>query len=632
MDNWQTPFHIEFICPAVAAALFNFPRPSESDSQDRPWLPRSIEVRRSGPTLKICIQSTCYGRQEYEVIFHTACLDINWHHAFRMVVEDANSLAILHLIYNGLLQLHCRHNSQPQHLRGRSDADFQVTFEVRASKDSMYCNTVATDDFLIRQSVHSRVTSEQCREFSRRTHQASEAEASCDPSYEHPYLHARRGFWPIRKRFKQHTSLTQSEDDHIGVFFDNYPRYSPDSSLNIKIKTEDDPALLESNNQRIGSIDTTVVEQPDQRVPFRCSLPTEFIKLGTSGATWKVSPHQSSFDPPALIQQQLESLLHDELTGNERDFGCLSMIYVMYVPELDRFKIGSVRQRRLDGELEPVANFQKDGCLRRMAEIRKSCGYRRLEVGYQSKPLEVFFARRVERFIHRALSAVADRICCLRTEPMHSHIEIFDAEFRVIQYIIEKSLVMVPGESLYHSSHSSPSELRPKASEPLQDFETGMRKIVAAPSDWEHPVDIVNRFYTALLPGAADHIEFHADRLSLEDQHLILHIFDTHRFKHQKTLDKLENLDRKVGARKIGEEIIGLITLVDGVPALDDWKVLPSSKSIEADESAWEPLLSVLPSSSEHVLDFIAGCLLKSRCHDKLSRYLRLYQQLSQLH
>lgn len=126
-------------------------------------------------------------------------------------------------------------------------------------------------------------------------------------------------------------------------------------------------------------------------------------------------------------------------------------------------------------------------------------------------------------------------------------------------------------------------------------------------------------------------MDYHPAQLSLEDEHMILHVLDTHRLKDDKISVNSETPGYEAEGGKTDKEIIGLTTLVDGTPTLGDWKVLLKSKSNEADESHWEPLLSVLPSSSDHVLDFIAGCSLKSRCHDKLVRYLRLYQQLSQL-
>lgn len=58
------------------------------------------------------------------------------------------------------------------------------------------------------------------------------------------------------------------------------------------------------------------------------------------------------------------------------------MIYVIYLPELDRFKIGTVKQRRLEGRLEPAETFREEACMRRMAQMKKACGYNRIELGY----------------------------------------------------------------------------------------------------------------------------------------------------------------------------------------------------------------------------------------------------------
>ncbi|KAI7531403.1 hypothetical protein KC331_g14129 [Hortaea werneckii] len=160
-----------------------------------------------------------------------------------------------------------------------------------------------------------------------------------------------------------------------------------------------------------------------------------------------------------------------------------------------------------------------------------------------------------------------------------------------------------------------------------------MHNIEALSAGWKHPVNVFNRFCTALRPRSAHHLAFyHPAQLSLEDQHMILNVLEIHRLKREKTSVNPKDLFYEAEGGKKGEEIIGLITFVDGLPALDEWKVLPKSKSQEADDPAWEPLLNILPGSCDQILDFIAGCLFKSRCHEKLVRYLRLYQQLSQLH
>ncbi|KAI7176501.1 hypothetical protein KC316_g4854 [Hortaea werneckii] len=391
-----------------------------------------------------------------------------------------------------------------------------------------------------------------------------------------------------------------------------------------------DEIFPEIESESFGAV---VEKQQTSQSPSLTSLPKDVTKSGSSRSAWEIIPYQSSSHSPAWIQQDLKRLLQQHLTVDQRDARCLSMLYVIYLPQLDRFKIGSVKQRRLDGRLESVVSFREEGCMRRIAQMKKECGYKRIELSYQSEPLEIILIRRLERVAYRALSAVADKICCLETKPKHTHIGFFDAEIRVIRDIIEKSLDLIREEMSDGSDCSNLTKSNLKAMDLPQDVRTKMRNIEAVSAGWKHPVNVFNRFCTALRPGFAHHLaDYHPAQLSLEDQHMILHILDTHRFKHEKTSINSESLGYDSECGKTGEGIIGLATFAEGAPALDDWKVLPKSKSHEADDSAWEPLLNLLPGSCDQILGFIAACSLNSRCHDKLVRYLRLYQQLSQLH
>ncbi|KAI7267418.1 hypothetical protein KC343_g2956 [Hortaea werneckii] len=376
-----------------------------------------------------------------------------------------------------------------------------------------------------------------------------------------------------------------------------------------------------------------VEERQTPQMPSQVLLPKQFTKLGTSGPAWDVVPYQSSSHSPDRVQQELKCLLQPQPTGDKRDAGCLSMIYVIYLPELDRFKIGSVKQRRLKGELESAASFREEGCMRRMARIKKECGYRRIELGYQSEPLETCLIRRLERFVHRALSSVADKICCLKTKPKHNHVGFFDAEFRVIRDIVEKSLALIQEGVWDGSQCSSLSKSNLKANDFLRDVKPGKGKhnVETASPESEHPINILNHFCTALRPGSTHHPIYHPAQLSSEDQHRILLILDNHRHQHKRTEVRSGNLIDEAEDGKTDEQIFGLITLVEDAPALHDWKVLSRSKGHEADDLTWEPLVNLLPGSLDEILDFIAGCLLQSRSHDKLVRYLRLHQQLSQL-
>lgn len=243
--------------------------------------------------------------------------------------------------------------------------------------------------------------------------------------------------------------------------------------------------------------------------------------------------------------------------------------------------------------------------------------------------METFLIRRLERFVHRALGTASDKIRCLG--PKHNHVGFFDADFRVIKYIIENSIGLIREGICAGSECSSLSNSNLKANDFVQEFtpEKGNGETVSP--QWANPINVFNRFCTALRPGSTHHPTYHPAQLSSEDQHLISRILDLHQHKQKKNSVRSENLVNEAEDGKTGEDIIGLATLVDDKPALKDWRVLSKSKVYEADDLTWGPLLSLLPESLDNILDFIAGCLLQSRCHDKLARYLRLHQQLSQL-
>ncbi|KAI6871215.1 hypothetical protein KC343_g8897 [Hortaea werneckii] len=390
----------------------------------------------------------------------------------------------------------------------------------------------------------------------------------------------------------------------------------------------DDQDFVEIESEPFGAAEE---EQQTPRRPSQALLPTAFTKPGISGPAWKIIPSQSSSHHPDRIQRELKRLLQQRSTVNKRDAGCLSMIYVIYLPELDRFKIGSVKQRCLDGRLESAASFREEGCMRRMARIKKECGYRRIELGYQSEPMETCLIRRLKRFVHRALSTVADKVCCLKTEPRHNHVGFFDADFRVIRYLIEKSLALLQEEMREGSDCFSLRKSNLEVNDFLQDVQPEKRNAGTTSPESEHPINVLHCFHAALRPGSTHYPIYHPAQLSSEDQHRILCILDTHRHKHRKTAVRSGNLVNKAEDGKTGEQIFGLTSLVEDAPALDDWKVLSRSKGHEADELTWESLVNLLPGSLDHILDFVAGCLLQSRCHEKLVRYLRLHQQLSQL-
>ncbi|KAI7501523.1 hypothetical protein KC367_g2779 [Hortaea werneckii] len=388
----------------------------------------------------------------------------------------------------------------------------------------------------------------------------------------------------------------------------------------------DDQAFVEIESEPFGAAEE---EQQTPRRPSQALLTSAFTKPGTSGSAWKIIPSQSSSQSPDRMQQELKRLLQQQPTVNKRDAGCLPMIYVIYLPELDRFKIATVKERRLRGRVESAETFREEGCMRRMAQMEKACGYSRIELGYQSEPLETFLIRKLERFVHRALSTASDKIRCLG--PKHNHVGFFDADFQVIRYIIENSLGLIREGICDGWRRSSLNNSNLKANDSFQNFKPEKRNVGTVSPEWEHPINIFSRFCSALRPGSIHHSIYHPARLSSEDQHLISRILDLHQHKQKKTSVRSENLVNEAEDGKTGEDIIGLATLVDDKPALKDWRVLSKSKDYEADGLTWQPLHSLLPASLDNILDFIAGCLLQSRCHDKLARYLRLHQQLSQL-
>ncbi|KAI7235693.1 hypothetical protein KC330_g4128 [Hortaea werneckii] len=435
--------------------------------------------------------------------------------------------------------------------------------------------------------------------------------------------------WPFQPCYTKFSKLDRNEGSGNGVCYE-HSNATVNCCQDVEIQEIGDQTFFEIESEPFS---VAAEEQQTPRSTSQALLPNDLTKLGTSGSTWRIIPFQSASHSPDRIQQELKRLLQQHLTVNQGDARCLSMIYVIYLPELDRFKIGSVRQRRRNGKLESVMSFREEECMRRIAQMKKECDYKRIELSYQSEPLGTVLIRRLERVVHRALSATADKICCLETKPNHNHIGFFDAEFRVIRYIIEKSLDLIREEVSDGSNCSSVTNSDLKAIDLPQDVRTEIHNIETVSPGWKHPVNVFNRFRTAMRPVPAHHLaNYHPAQLSLEDQQYIMHILDTHRAKHEKASINSESLSYKAEDRKTGEEIIGLTTFADGVPALDDWRVLPKSKTHEADGPAWESLLSLLPGSCDQILDFIAGCLLKSRCHDKLVRYLRLYQQLSRLH
>lgn len=629
MDTWQAPFHIEFILSAVANALLNLPSHDDSKDQSRSWFPCEIKVRKIGSDAIVRFQPTSHGSQGYEFVRTAPGSEVTWHHAFRVAPGDLFFVAILLVIYDGLLQLQCRQNSQSQHCTSRCDTDFQVTFGIWLSNRTLHCDTIETDDFLSQESVHSEVTEEQCQAISQCTLWAPESKASHDAEHQNLPPGIGGELWPFPQCLTKYSILGRNEGSGNDVCYED-SNATIHCCQDVEMQEIGDEIFPEIESESFGAV---VEKQQTSQSPSLTSLPKDVTKPGSSRSAWEIIPYQSSSHSSAWIQQDLNRLLQQHLTVNDGDARYVSMLYVIYLPELDRFKIGSVKQRRLDGRLESFVSFREEGCMRRIAQMKKECDYKRIELSYQSEPLETDLIRRLERVVYRALSAVADRICCLETKPKHTHIGFFDAEIRVIRYIIEKSLDLIREEMSDGSDCSNLTKSNLKAMDLPQDVRTKIHNIEAVSPGWKHPVNTINRFCTALRPESAHHLlDYYPAQLSLEDQHMILHILDIHRLKHEKTSVNPENLFHEAEVGKKGEEIIGLITFVDGVPALDDWKVLPKSKSHEADDPAWEPLLNLLPGSGDQIRDFIAECSLKSRCHEKLLRYLRLYQQLSQLH
>lgn len=476
--------------------------------------------------------------------------------------------------------------------------------------------------------MHSEVTSEQCLAFSRCILQAFEAEASGDS--EHQFLPRAQTdeVWPFRQCLPKYATLERSDGSDKDVCYED-SNATLHCCQDVEMQDIGDRTMLEIESEPF----CAAVEEPQTpQTPSQVSLQKQFTKLGTSGPAWDVVPYQSSSHSPDRIQQELKRLFQQQPTVDKRDAACLSMIFVIYLPELDRFKIGSVKQRRVKGKLESAASFREEGCMRRMARIKKECGYKRIELAYQSEGLETSLIRRLERFVHRALSAVADKICCLKTEPKHNHVGYFDAELRVIRHIIENSLALFREEMRNGSDCSSLTKPDLKAHDFLREARPGKGNNVGTTSpEWEHPINILNRLYTALRPGPTHHPIYHPAQLSSEDQHRILLILDTHRHKLKKTSVRPGNLVKEAVDEKTDDQILGLTTPVEDAPALDDWRVLSRSKGHETDELTWEPLVNLLPGSLDQILDFVAGCLLQSRSHEKLVRYLRLHQQLSQL-
>lgn len=105
MDSWQAPGHIDTVFPAVANALLNLPRQSDSKDQSRSWFPSEIEVRRIGRDAIVRLQPISHGRQGYDFVRTAPGSGVNRHDAFRVAPEDPYCVAILHVIYDGLLQL-----------------------------------------------------------------------------------------------------------------------------------------------------------------------------------------------------------------------------------------------------------------------------------------------------------------------------------------------------------------------------------------------------------------------------------------------------------------------------------------------------------------------------------------------
>ncbi|KAI7087370.1 hypothetical protein KC356_g4201 [Hortaea werneckii] len=625
MDPRQAPLHVESILPAVANALLNLPTQKDSKDQSSSWFPCEIKVRRIGRDVMVRSEPTSHDRQGYEFVRSAPDSEVNWHDAFRVAPEDPCFVAILHVVYDGLLQLQSQRSFHSQNYRAQCDTDFHVTFGIWGSADVLHCDTIETDNFLSQDPVHSEVTYEQCVAFSQGILQASKAKASQDPEDQDFCRGKGQEHWPFRQCSSKPSSLNRSDIFDNDVCFEDSDATTR-CCQDVEMQDVGDQTFVEKEREPFGAAEE---EQQTPRKPSQALLPIACTKLETPGSAWEIIASQSCSHSPDHIQQELKRLLQRQPTVNKRDAGCLSMIYVIYLPELDRFKVSTVKQRRLKGRLESVETFREEGCMRRMAQMKKACGYSRIELGYLSEPLEIFLIRRLERFVHRALGTASDKIRCLG--PEHNHVGFFDADFRVIKYIIENSLGLIREAICDGSECSSLSNSNLKANDFLHDLKPESRSGGTVSPGWEHPINVLNRFCTALRPESTQHPIYHPAQLSSEDQYLISRILDAHRHKQKETSVRSENLVNETEDEKTGEEISGLATLVHDAPALEDWKALSKLKSDEANDLTWQPLHSLFPGSLDNILDFIAGCLLQSRCHDKLARYLRLHQQLSQL-
>ncbi|KAI7521309.1 hypothetical protein KC331_g19816, partial [Hortaea werneckii] len=442
MDIWQAQFHVEFILPAVANALLNLPSHDDCNDQSLSWFPCKIKVRKIGSDAIVRFQPTSHGSQGYEFVRTAPGPEVNWHHAFRVAPGDLHFVAILLVIYNGLLQLQCRRNSQSQHCLSRYDTNFQVTFGIWLSNRTLHCDTIETGNFLSQGSVHSEVTDDQCLAFSQCTLQAYEGKASRDLEHQDLFPGKTEEDWPFRQCYTELSVLNRNEGSGNDICYEDL-KATINCCEDVEMQEIGDETFPEIESESFGAV---FEKQQTPQSPSQALLPKDFTKLGTSRLAWEIIPYQSASHSPDRIQQELKGLLQQHLTVNKRDAGCLSILYVIYLPELDRFKIGSVKQRSLDGRLESVVSFREEGCMRRIAQMKKECDYKGIELSYQSEPLETILIRRLERVVYRALSAVADKICCLETKPKHTHIGFFDAEIRVIRYIIEKSLDLIREE------------------------------------------------------------------------------------------------------------------------------------------------------------------------------------------
>lgn len=341
-----------------------------------------------GSDVTVRFQPTSHGIRGYEFVRTAPGSEVNWHHAFRTAPGDLHFVAILLAIYNGLLQLQGRRHSP--HYKGRCDTDFHITFGIWLSDRSLHCDTVVTGDLLSQGSVHSEVTEEQCEAFSKCTLQASEAEASRDPEHQHLSPGKTEEYWPFRQCHTKFSILDRGEGSGNDVYYED-----SDATINccqdVEMQEIGDQTFFEIES---GPFSVAVEEQQTPRSTSQALLPNDLTKLGTSGSTRQIIPYQSASHSPDRIQQELKGLLLQHPTVNKRDGASLSMIYVIYLPELDRFKIGSIKQRCRNGKLESAASFREEGCMRRMARMKKECGYRRIELSYRSEPLATFLIRK----------------------------------------------------------------------------------------------------------------------------------------------------------------------------------------------------------------------------------------------